>query len=110
MSRLYDLEKLFDLAAGDEKFVKKMVGMFTNMVPEFISRIENSLEHGDLHDVGDAAHKIKPSIDTMGIQSLYQPIRDLESEGRSGNEAAVRQLIASVSTELRIVCQQLDSL
>ena len=105
---LYNLEKLYALSDGNSEFVTHMVNMFVKMVPDFQERISNSYDSGDLKDVGDAAHKIKPSLDMMGIDSLYQPIRDLEKEGRSGEEPAkVQELMAEVSQTLDRVCEQL---
>jgi len=105
---LYDLEKLYALSDGNSEFVTHMVNMFVKMVPEFQERITTSYDGGDLKDVGDAAHKIKPSLDMMGIDSLYQPIRDLEKEGRSGEDSEkVSELMSEVSSALDRVCEQL---
>jgi len=105
---LFDLEKLYALSDGNSEFVTHMVNMFVKMVPEFQDRINNSYQSGDLKDVGDAAHKIKPSLDMMGIDTLYQPIRDLEKEGRSGEDPGkVQELITEVSGTLDRVCEQL---
>ncbi len=105
---LYNLEKLYALSDGNSEFVTHMVNMFVKMVPEFQERISASYSGGDLKDVGDAAHKIKPSLDMMGIDSLYQPIRDLEKEGRSGEDAEkVKEIMSEVSSTLDRVCEQL---
>jgi hypothetical protein len=37
----------------------------------------------DLEKMGAIAHKIKPSIDNLAINSLIQVIRDIETAGKS---------------------------
>ena len=46
-----------------------------------------AFEKGDFEKVSALAHKIKPSIDMMGIKDLQEPIRTIEKDGKeSGQE------------------------
>lgn len=107
---LYHLDKLHALSDGNSEFVKHMVNMFVKMIPEFYERIESSYQKGDMKDVGDAAHKIKPTLDMMAIDNLYEPIRDLEKHGRAGEDPEqVRSLMDTVKGTLDQVCDQLQN-
>jgi HPt (histidine-containing phosphotransfer) domain-containing protein len=106
--RLYDLAQLRELAGGNEEFVQKMVHMFITMVPEFTGRIKDSLHQEDYEDIGSAAHKLKPSIDMLGILSLKQKIRDLEQSGKKREHLDhLPALMAEIIQELGRVCDQL---
>lgn len=109
-NKLYSLEQLETLSSGDEAFINKMVDMFIHMAPEAVDRMVTALANDDLEDLGAAAHKIKPSIDMMGIVSLRQKIRDLEQWGKNRtNVESIPDLLDEVINTLNNVIQQLKS-
>jgi HPt (histidine-containing phosphotransfer) domain-containing protein len=108
--KLYSLEQLETMSSGDEAFINKMVEMFIQMVPEAVDRMVTALAEDDLEDLGSAAHKIKPSIDMMGITALRQKIRDLEQWGKHRtNVEQIPNLLNQVIQTLNSVIHQLRS-
>jgi len=108
--KLYSLDQLEAMSSGDEAFINKMVDMFIHMTPEAVDRMVTALAEDDLEDLGSAAHKIKPSIDMMGITSLRQKIRDLEQWGKNRlNVDQIPDLLNEVIETLNGVIQQLKS-
>jgi HPt (histidine-containing phosphotransfer) domain-containing protein len=106
--KLYDLSALTEMSGGSEDFVNKMVGMFQDLTPGILDRMTASFSNGDYTDVGAAAHKIKPSIDMMGIYSLKDKIRDLEQNAKSNNSASqIKSLLDDVEGVLIKVLVQL---
>jgi HPt (histidine-containing phosphotransfer) domain-containing protein len=81
--KLYDLEQLNSIAAGNPDFVIKMVNMFLDMTPGLVDRIEAGLQTQDWAEVRSAAHKMKPSVDMMGISSLHDVVRGIESNAKA---------------------------
>ncbi len=109
-NQLYNLEQLEAMASGDVAFVNKMVGMFIDLTPEVIDRMKDGFASDDLEDMGAAAHKIKPSIDMMGIKVLYQKIRDLEQFGKNRqNMDQIPGLLNEVVSTLEAVIEQLKA-
>jgi HPt (histidine-containing phosphotransfer) domain-containing protein len=82
---LYDLKTLNDISRGNREFVAKMVRLFAEQAPALASEILASYESGDLQRMGSTAHKLKPSIDNMGIVSLKDPIRAIEKAGKEAH-------------------------
>ncbi|MEN8138471.1 MAG: Hpt domain-containing protein [Bacteroidota bacterium] len=78
MKREYDLSKLEELADGDREFVIDIVSTFLDHAPIQVKEIEEAFEQADYKMLGDVAHKLKPSLDLMGIDSLYKVIRLIE--------------------------------
>ncbi len=108
--KLYSLDQLESLASGDTAFVNKMVDMFIQMAPESVDRMVTALAENDLEDLGAAAHKVKPSIDMMGIVSLKQKIRNLEQWGKNRtNMDMISPLLDDVINTLNDVVQQLKT-
>ena len=75
---LYDLKKLEQIAQNNQPFVLKMVTLFSRQAPADVHEIEMAFEKQDYHTVRSVAHRMKPSIDNMGILSLHDLIREIE--------------------------------
>ena len=77
-SDLYDLKKLREMSRGNEAFVVKMLELFTTRFPAYLVEFEGFQKENDLDGINKLAHKIKPSINDMGIYSVKQDILDIE--------------------------------
>lgn len=107
---LYDLSQLMELSGGSMDFVNKMVQMFVDLTPEILSRINTGYAQNNLEEVGAAAHKVKPSIDMMGITLLKDAIRQLENNAKHQiNLETLPGLIAEVNEVLEKVLSQLKA-
>lgn len=106
---LYDLSQLHELSSGNPEFVEKMVGMFLSLTPELIQRLNKGLQEKDYPEIKAAAHKMKPSIDMMGITSLSQKIRTLEQYAAAESHTAeipglikeTEEILSTVMTQLK---------
>jgi HPt (histidine-containing phosphotransfer) domain-containing protein len=106
--KLYDLEQLNAIAAGNEDFVIKMVNMFLEMTPGLLGRIEAGLQTQDWPEVRSAAHKMKPSVDMMGVKSLHDVVRSIEGNAKSeSNLEQIPELYFKLSETLENVYEQL---
>ncbi|MBB5634978.1 PAS domain S-box-containing protein [Pedobacter cryoconitis] len=76
---LFDLSQLHVIARGNQGFVDKMVRLFTEQTPTAIGDIRSAYHDGDYQKISKVAHRIKPSIDAMGIVSLKDEILEIES-------------------------------
>jgi signal transduction histidine kinase/DNA-binding response OmpR family regulator len=83
----YDLSKLRSIAKGNETFTKNMIKLFCTEIPEALRSIDIAMTAGDIAEIKRTAHRIKPTFDTMGISSLYAPVRDLEQIRVIDNDA-----------------------
>lgn len=85
MKKLYNLKQLDELSGGMSDFVNSMVETFMEHTPGQVEEMGVYLAEGDYEKVGQVAHKIKPSIDLLGIDSLKELVRTLERDGKQGN-------------------------
>ncbi|MFN4123198.1 MAG: Hpt domain-containing protein [Flavobacteriales bacterium] len=107
-SKLYNLDMVKKISNGNNDFVKKMINIFIETTPPEIEIIKNCLASGDYNQLGATAHKIKPSIDTMGIQDLMQDIRAIEKFGKeTTNIEELPALVDKLETTLNTVFHQL---
>ena len=79
---LFDLSALKVLSRGNKAFVEKMVNMFVEQTPLQVLEMQKKFQNGDLKGMGAIAHKIKPAIDNIGIESLKTAIIEVERNGK----------------------------
>ncbi len=81
----YDLTKLRELSHGNEDFVLKMIQIFKESTPITLSEMQVSLKERDYLNLSKLAHKLKPSIESMGIHRLFGKAKELELECKEEN-------------------------
>ena len=107
-SLLYDLDYLQNIAGDDHKFIDKMVNIFADLTPKAIEEIKNAYAKNDLDTVSKTAHRIKASIDNLGILILKDTIRDIELNAENyGKGEKLTHLIEYLETNLIEVLNQL---
>ena len=87
--KLYNLHQLNIVSRDDHEYCKKMIGIFIEHTALSISQINESYLEKDLNAVYSVVHRIKPSIDLMGIESLKEPIRFIERNAKDLNDSEV---------------------
>ncbi len=106
---LYDLSKLQDLARGDKEFVKKMVKVFEIQVATSLSEFKEGYNDNDFDKIRKVAHRMKPSIDNMGIVSLKNEMREIEKCAvEYGKSEQLEVLLAKVESVLLQVMSELS--
>ena len=79
---LYDLSMVRSVSGGDETFIRKMVQLFIETVPPSLADLQLAVSQQQWEQAGKLAHKLKSTIDSMGILSLKEDIRSLEANGK----------------------------
>jgi PAS domain S-box-containing protein len=108
--RLYDLTMVQSVSGGDEGFIKKMVALFIETVPQNMQDLKNALQAENWEQVGKTAHKLKSTIDSMGIKSIRQEIRAVESNAKQMESLAeVPALVARIDNVIQECIGQLQA-
>lgn len=108
--KLYDLSSLGRISQGNNAFIKKMVGLFSQQVPQSVQEMKAALGKKEFEKVRSIAHKIKPAIDNMGITSLHKVIREIEKNAAespdifflSDHVATTEKVITEVTEQLHM--------
>ena len=110
--KLYDLTMIREIAHGNNDFIKKMMSLFIDPMPTALTEMNEHIHNSNWVAMGAVAHKIKPSIDTMGIDLLKEDIRSLERNGKDGInieeipalmekvEAVIERINSDIRTEM----------
>jgi CheY-like chemotaxis protein len=86
--KMYDLSMVESISGGDQSFIVKMLQLFLNTVPASLSEMRSFSDKGAWLELSKVAHKLKSTIDSMGIAELKQTIRDIENLGKAGKDTA----------------------
>ncbi len=108
ISNLYDISGIQAISRGNNDFVLKIVKMFVSQTPAFVEDMKLKYIGRDLKDMAAVAHKIKPSIENMGIASLHEAIREIERLGKEENDSELLPtLLQQVENTLHLVIEAL---
>jgi HPt (histidine-containing phosphotransfer) domain-containing protein len=108
--KLYDLTMVQSVSGGDEGFIKKMVALFIETVPQNVQELNKGLEAENWDQVGKMAHKLKSTVDSMGIHSIRQDIRTVESNAKHKESLdQIPQLVKRIETVIDRCIGQLQA-
>lgn len=105
---LYDLTMVRTVSGGDESFIKKMVQLFIETVPPGLADLQDAMGKQEWARVGKIAHKLKSTIDSMGITIIKDDIRLVESNGKNEKDTGdLPPVVKKVTDIIQLCIQQL---
>jgi HPt (histidine-containing phosphotransfer) domain-containing protein len=97
MALHYNLSKVYAISDNDEEFAKQIVTLFTEEVPAEIKNIRTGVEDKDHKKVYQAAHKIKPTLDLLGMQLAYDDVLTIEKWSKAeGRRKEIKEVVKSL--------------
>ncbi len=82
-NKLYDLAMIRSVSGGDEAFIRKMILLFIDTVPQNVKELVDASGQKNWEQVSKMAHKLKSTIDSMGIRSIHDQIRSVELNAKN---------------------------
>ncbi|MFZ9002979.1 MAG: Hpt domain-containing protein [Robiginitalea sp.] len=80
---IYNLNKIREMADGDEEFVQSVIAVFLEEVPEDLDGLETAVGSGDYLQIYKLSHKIKPNVDLMGMEGTRALALEMETMGKN---------------------------
>lgn len=105
----YDLTEIRKISNDDNDIIKIMLNLFVNLVNENSKLIEEALEVNDVEKIRKIAHKIKPSIDQLGINSLKEKILKLEHVDTNIDTPSLKSLVSEIDVILKNTVEQIKN-
>jgi HPt (histidine-containing phosphotransfer) domain-containing protein len=78
-----DLSYLKDVASGSDEFMIDMIDLFLDQTPAYFEQIEQFISEENWSKVADIAHKIKPTLAFMGVDSARESMAGIEQNARN---------------------------
>ena len=107
---LYDLSMVRSVSGGDESFIRKMVQLFIETVPPGIADLQEAHKKQEWQRMGKIAHKLKSTIDSIGIVTIKDEIRLIENNGKHEKDTgSLAPLVERVTDVINNCIQQLKA-
>ena len=105
----YKLDKVRELAGGDDDFVMAIAAAFLEEVPEAIEQIEAGVAAGDFKQVYQNAHKIKPTIQMFEVP-VFDALLKVQDWGKfEQKEIDIKPTFLTLKSKVALVSEELKS-
>jgi HPt (histidine-containing phosphotransfer) domain-containing protein len=78
--KLYDLTSIYAISDDNPEFLNKLLQVFSANIAKDVEDIKAAAGKNNWADVGQLAHKLKPSAAHFGITSLKEILKKLERQ------------------------------
>ncbi|GAB5409976.1 MAG: hypothetical protein BalsKO_23410 [Balneolaceae bacterium] len=79
-----DLSYLEDITGGDKEMMVEMLDLFIEDIPKQVSLIEETIRQKELSNLAAESHKLKPTLQYIGLFDMFEIVKELEIIGKSG--------------------------
>ncbi|MEY3498834.1 MAG: hypothetical protein RL308_503 [Bacteroidota bacterium] len=101
MALHYNLAKVYALSENDPEFVQQIINLFVSEIPLDLERIKQGIEDKNHQQCYEYAHKIKPSLDLMGLNLAFEEMLQIESWAKAdGKKKEIKEIYKSVSQQI----------
>jgi PAS domain S-box-containing protein len=107
---LFDIKKLIAIGGDNTDFVTQMLSLFVTDVPQSMSKMKTAYVDGDFKTVKYLAHRIRPSIMNMCINSIKEETVQVERLAeKEVHSPELEQMIDKMVNVINTVSAQLKS-
>lgn len=101
MALNYNLAKVYALSDNDPEFVMQIITLFVTEVPQDLTQIKLGIKTKD-HKLAYAyAHKIKPTLDLLGMTVAFEEILQVEAwTKREGKRKEINDTYDSIESQI----------
>jgi HPt (histidine-containing phosphotransfer) domain-containing protein len=105
---IYSLDKINEMADGDQDFINSVVSVFLQEVPQDLQDLEQALEQKNHERVYQLAHKIKPNVDLLGMEQTRAVALEIETMGKNAASISdIENVFPILKTDIHQVVSEL---
>lgn len=102
MALNYNLAKVYAISDNDSEFVNEILTLFVNDVPEDLAQIKEGIKKKDHKHAYAYAHKIKPTLDLLGMTVAFEEILQVEAWTKAeGKRKDIEHTFDSIKTQVK---------
>lgn len=108
MALQYNLSKVYEISENDIDFAYQIVNLFLEEVPVEIKSIKVGIDEKDYTRVYTSAHKIKPSLDLLGMDLAYDENLEVMTWAKSeGKRKEIKEIYKSLKERVDLAVKEL---
>ena len=97
----YNLSKVYALSDNDAEFVNEILTLFVTEVPADMIQIKEGIKKKDHKHAYAYAHKIKPTLDLLGMNVAFEEILQIEAWTKTeGKKKDIKETFKSVKNQV----------
>ncbi len=109
MALHYNLAKVFALSDNDTEFVTEILTLFVTEIPLDLIQIKQGIKDKDYKLAYSYAHKIKPSLDLLGMNMAFEEILQIEAWTKSeGKRKEIQATFDSVESQVEKAIKEIS--
>ena len=108
MALHYNLAKVYALSDNDPEFVMQIVTLFVTEIPEDLSEIKEGIKKKDHKHAYAYAHKVKPTLDLLGLKVAFEEILQVEAWTKAeGEKKEIKETFKSIKNQVNDAVKEL---
>ncbi len=108
--RLTDMKFLKEISENNDQFFREFLTMFLTNTPKAISDMQEALANSDWEKLRQAAHKVKPSFNYVGLKELSVTAARIEEYAKNNKQLSeIPAMLNFISERCIIAYQELES-
>ncbi|MBK8367373.1 MAG: tetratricopeptide repeat protein [Bacteroidetes bacterium] len=98
-NKLIDLMMIRERASGDVEYVKDMIKMFIDLMPEYYNELKSYHDIKNWEELGKQAHKMKTPVAYFGVEELRELLSSIELQilNETFNEIDIQQRMVTIN-------------
>jgi HPt (histidine-containing phosphotransfer) domain-containing protein len=105
----YNLSKVYALSDNDQDFVNQIITLFVTEVPQDVNQIRMGIKVKDHKLAYSYAHKIKPTLDLLGMTTAYEEILQIDAwTKREGKRKEIVDIFSSVDNQIEKAVKEIS--
>jgi HPt (histidine-containing phosphotransfer) domain-containing protein len=101
MALKYNLSKVYALSDNDSEFVHQILTLFVTEVPEDLEQVKEGIKKKDHKHAYAYAHKIKPTLDLLGLNVAFEEILQVEAWTKvEGKKKDIKETFKSIKNQV----------
>jgi HPt (histidine-containing phosphotransfer) domain-containing protein len=104
MSKLYNLEYLEEISAGDKEFIADMLNDFVTQTPQTLADIDVQIKQANWYELYKIIHKFIPTFEFVGAENVRTELRVVEQYAKTSTQV---EKIAPIIEKLKVDCRNI---
>jgi HPt (histidine-containing phosphotransfer) domain-containing protein len=108
MALQYNLAKVYEISENDTDFALQIVTLFLDEVPAEMKTIRLAIEEKDYTRTYAACHKIKPTLDLLGMDMAYEENLQIMSWTKTeGKRKEIKEVYKSLKDRIDLASKEI---
>ena len=101
MALHYNLSKVYEISDNVTEFALQIINLFVEEVPVELSNIKEGIEEKDYNKTYASSHKIKPTLDLLGMDLAYEEnLQIMEWTKSEGKRKEIKEVFKSLKEHI----------